>query len=319
MEMINAATSTPSPFLPNTTIQYAFDSTSLGYLKRCPRLYYYTIICGWTSAEDNVDLRFGIEYHRALQEYDIHKAGGLKHDDAVRRTLRGLLTRNHEWPFDHKFKTKEALIRTTLWYLEKFRDDPAKTYIMENGKPAVELSFRFELDWGPYNSVASGAPQPYVLAGHLDRVVIFNDEHFVMDRKTTTKTLSDYYFAQFEPDNQMTLYSLAAKVILEAPIKGVIIDAAQVMTESSRFVRNFTYRTDTQLDEWVNDLEHWFSFAEYYAEQDYWPQNDTACDKYGGCRFRQVCSKAPQVREQFLNAKFVQLPKEERWNPLKPR
>ena len=158
-----------------------------------------------------------------------------------------------------------------------------------------------------------------MLSGHLDRVVVFNDEHFVMDRKTTTKTLTDYYFAQFEPDNQMTLYSLAAKVILEAPIKGVIIDAAQVMAESSRFVRNFTYRTDTQLDEWIKDLETWLSFAEYYAEQNYWPQNDTACDKYGGCRFRSVCSKAPQVRDQFLSAKFVQLPKEERWNPLKPR
>jgi hypothetical protein len=312
---MDASTNPTSPFLPNTTIQYAWDSTTLGYLKRCPRLYYYTIICGWTTTDDSVDLRFGIEYHRALQEYDIYKAGGAKHNDAVRRALRGLLTRNHEWPFDHKYKTKEALIRTTLWYLEKFRDDPAQTYIMESGKPAVELSFRFELDWGP----ESATSQPYMLTGHLDRVVRFNEEHFVMDRKTTTKTLTDYYFAQFEPDNQMTLYSLAAKVILEAPIKGVIVDAAQVMAEASRFVRNFTYRTDTQLDEWIKDLETWLSFAEYYAEQNYWPQNDTACDKYGGCRFRQVCSKAPQVRDQFLNAKFVQLPKEERWNPLKPR
>jgi len=313
--MLEKTTDAQSPFLPNTTIQYAWDSTSLGYLKRCPRLYYYTVLCGWTSVEDSVDLRFGIEYHRTLQEYDVLKSTGLKHDDAVRGALRSLLTRAHEWPFDHKFKTKEALIRTCLWYMEKFRDDPAKTYILENGKPAVELSFRFDLDWGP----DAATDQPYMLCGHLDKVVVYNDELFDLDRKTTTKTLSDYYFAQFEPDNQMTLYSLAAKVILDAPIKGVIIDAAQVLTESSRFVRNFTYRTEGQLDEWIKDLEYWFSMAEYYAEQNYWPQNDTACDKYGGCRFRQICSKDPGVRQRYLEAKYVQLPKEERWNPLKPR
>src|SRR6516225_997606 len=102
--MLEKTTDAQSPFLPNTSIQYAWDSTSLGYLKRCPRLYYYTIICGWTSTEDNVDLRFGIEYHQALQEYDTFKARGLEHNDAVRRTLRGLLTRCHEWPFDHKYK-----------------------------------------------------------------------------------------------------------------------------------------------------------------------------------------------------------------------
>jgi hypothetical protein len=30
-----------SPFLPGTKIQFAWDSTSLGMLKTCPRLYQY--------------------------------------------------------------------------------------------------------------------------------------------------------------------------------------------------------------------------------------------------------------------------------------
>jgi hypothetical protein len=44
--------------------------------------------------------------------------------------------------------------------------------------------------------------------------------------------------------------------------------------------------------------------------------NDTACDKYGGCEFREVCSKSPSVRDKFLKADFKQ---EEPWNPLIPR
>ena len=43
------ALATTSPFLPATHIQYAWDSTSLGYLKTCPRLYQYIMIEGWQS------------------------------------------------------------------------------------------------------------------------------------------------------------------------------------------------------------------------------------------------------------------------------
>jgi hypothetical protein len=210
-----------------------------------------------------------------------------------------------------------------VWYLDQFENDPAKTVILNDGRPAVELSFQFDLDWGPRISrnvpgatVTEESTQPYILCGHLDRVVEYMDSLFVMDRKTTTTTPSAYYFNSFEPNNQMSLYTLASKVILGSPIKGVIIDAAQVLADSSRYVRGFTYRTSDQLDEYVKDLEYWFNLAESYAEADYWPMNDTACDKYGGCRFRDICSKSPSVREQFLKSAFE---KGERWNPLRIR
>jgi hypothetical protein len=117
----------------------------------------------------------------------------------------------------------------------------------------------------------------------------------------------------------MTLYTLASQIILNSPIKGVIIDAAQILADSSRFVRGFTYRTPDQLDEWMLDLKHLLKYAEACATEGYWPQHDTACDKFGGCRFREVCSKSPQVRKNFLASDFVQQEEAERWNPLKPR
>jgi hypothetical protein len=200
-------------------------------------------------------------------------------------------------------------------YLDYFQNDPAETYILESGKPAVELSFRFELDWGPTPD------QPYLLCGHLDKVVSFGGELFTLDRKTTTSTLGTQYFKQWEPNNQMTLYTLAGRVVLESNIRGVMVEAAQVMLEKepNRFVRDITYRTQDQLDEWLRDLEYHLNQAEAYAMAEYWPMNDTSCDKFGGCRYREVCSKNPSVRDQFLGADFHQLPPEERWNPLKSR
>jgi hypothetical protein len=323
-----------SCFLPGTNIQFAWDSTSLGYLKTCPRLYYYHMIEGWTSNDESVHLRFGIEYHRALQDFDIAKANGIKHDDAVHDTIQELVLRTVDFNPDHKTKTKDNLIRTVIWYLETFKDDSAETVILSDGRPAVEQSFRFELDWGPQTRTQheymaetdddsviriEEREQPYILSGHLDRVVTFQGQTFVMDRKTTTTTPSDYYFNQFEPNNQMTLYSFASKVVLDAPVRGVIIDCAQIAVGFSRFVRGFTYRTPEQIEEWVNDLHYWFALQEQFAIADNLPMNDQACGMYGGCRFREVCSKQKSVRPNFLAANFRQLPKEERWNPLKPR
>lgn len=333
------------PFLPGTKIQFAWDSTSLGYLKTCPRLYQYIMIDGWGSRDESVHLRFGIEYHKALEDYDRLKADGASPDEALRTTIQETLARTYGWNVDEdsragKYKNRRSLLRIVIDYLDHFKDDPAETVILQNGLPAVELSFKFELDWGPKASEpgvrqypgeyteediateearVEASRQPYLLSGHLDRVVSFNSALFVMDRKTTTTTLSPYYFAQYEPSNQMTLYSLAAKVILESPIKGVVIDAAQILTDSSRFVRGFTYRTPDQLEEWTEDLRFWFGLAEHYATVNYWPMNDTACDKFGGCRFRGICSKSPQVREQFLKSDFDKLEESARWNPLKPR
>lgn len=325
----------PSPFLPGTKIRVAWDSTCIGAFKTCPRLYQLSILEGWTNHDESVHLRFGIEYHQALQDYDLSRADGVGHDDAVHDVIHALLDRTEEFNPDHKTKTREGLLRTVVWYLDKFRDDPATTHILSDGKPAVEQSFRFELDWGPESAEESEAicrareqgnfsevshiNQHYVLCGHLDRIVNFAGELYVMDRKTTSYKPSQWYFTKYEPDNQMTLYSLAGKVVLNAPIRGVIIDAAQIGDGWTEFGRGITMRTEEQIEEWLGDLRYWFARAEACAIEDYYPMNDTACDKFGGCRFREICSKSPRVREQFLKSKFKQLPPDQRWNPLIPR
>lgn len=309
---------TDSPYIPNTKVQYAFDSTSLGYLKTCPRLYYYTQIEGWTTVEDSVHLRFGQEYHLALQDYDLSLAAGISHDDAVHDVVQELLIRIKDYDFDHKTKTRDSLVRTVIWYLDKFKNDPAKTFILSDGKPAVEQSFRYELDWGPKVQVEN-EPQHYLLCGHLDRVVTYNDDLYVMDRKTTSFALTQRYFSQYEPHNQMSLYTFAGNVVLHTPVRGVIIDAVQVLEQESIFGRGFTFRTPDQLTEWLEDLRYWFMLQEQFAIADTWPMNDTACDKFGGCRFRSICSKSPSSRQRFLEGNFRKLPPESRWNPLAVR
>lgn len=302
--------------------QYAWDSTSLGWLKTCPRLYQYHMIEGWTGKGEKVHLEFGIHYHTALERYDKHRATGASHDDALHLTVSAAL--NDTWDYytdrpwraakdldpDDKtsLKCRENLIRTIVWYLDKFKDDRAYTKLGPAG-PMVELHFQFEMDFN------IKLERPYALCGYLDRVVEFQGENFVMDRKTTTSTLGSYYFDRFDPDNQMSLYTVASQVAFRTPVKGVIIDAAQIAVGFSRFVRSFVFKTPDQIDEWLKDLKIWLAQAESYAKAKYWPQNDKACHLYGGCTFRNICSKSPLVRDRFLESNFERRP----WNPLIPR
>ena len=350
---MDAKPQTQSPFLPGTHIQYAWSSTTLDLLKTCPRKYQYTVIDGWGSRSDSIHLRFGIEYHHALQDYAIARAEGMKHEDAIHECIRALHARVWNWNPDRntragKYKNRETILGLVVDYLDHFGgDDPAKTVILDDGKPAVELSFRFELDWGPqqgprctglgdchklgenaklYSGESWSCPscdkttQPYLLCGHLDRVVTFHDELYVMDRKTSISTLGTYWFDQWSPSNQMTLYSLAGEIMLNQPVKGVILDAAQVLLEKpNTFVRGFAYRSTDQLTEWLTDLRYFLREAEDYATAGYWPQNDTACNKYGGCEFREVCSRSPAVRETFLAAQFDKTDLNQAWNPFYDR
>lgn len=311
-------------------LQVAWDSTSLGDLKECPRKYFLNIIEGYAESGANIHLDFGGALHKVLEMFDKHVAEGDPFELARRKAVRLAMeisgTRSRErneegeeigevkffpWspPEKDKMKSRENFVRTIVWYLEEFREDPAKTEILKDGRAAVEMSFSFNMD------IDTPEGAPYILCGHLDRSVDFTGQKFVMDRKTTKSTIGPQWFKKFSPDNQMSLYTLAAQVIRGEKSHGVIVDGIQLAVSFSRFVRGFAYRTPAMLEEWYYDVKYWIKQAEAFALSRYWPMNDTACDKYGGCPFRDICNKDPSVRVRFLESNYIK----RRWDPIKVR
>lgn len=322
----------------NPFLQIAWDSTSLGALKKCPRYYQLSIVEGWRLTprygwkSNTLHLRFGHLYHRALEYYDHMKSAGWNHDDAMALAIVDMVhgcVDKHEvegetfyevWNPNGELdedkaklnsKTVPTLIRTVVWFLERFGEkDPATTLQLANGKPAVELSFRFEAGFKTQST-----NEPVLLSGHLDRLAEYAGGNYVMDRKTSKNALTSRYFEAYNPHNQMSLYSIAGRVVGEAQISGVIIDAVQITKGASSFERGITPRTAGSLDEWLVDFKHYVQLAEIYAAERYWPMNDTACDNYGGCTFRRICSRDPRVRSAFLKTDFHI----EAWDPLRVR
>ncbi len=291
--------------------QFAWDSVSRGAAKTCPRYYQLSIIEGWRGKQQSVDLAFGIWLHEGRECYYRERAHGAAHDDAldvaVARTLQATWdkTLGRPWFSDHPTKNRFTLIRSLVWYLDQWQDDPLQTVMLGENRPAVELSFR-------YDSGIRVAGETVLLCGHIDRIVSINDMIFPTDLKSTKATIgtaASTYFDQFSPDDQMSGYTHATRVHYRLQPSGVIIDAAQIAVGFTRFLRGHTPRTAAQLDEWhdgFRELVH--RFADY-AKRGFWPMNEKACFR---CDLRRVCAKSPQTRQKWLAADYVQ----RTWDPL---
>lgn len=306
----NNSLSTISP-----RFQFAWDSTSIGALKTCPRYYQYSILEGWQPREISVHLTFGLHFHSALERYDHLIFGGMDKDQALREVVKYVLTitwdsaKNRPWISDDPNKNRMTLLRSVVWYLDQFRDDPIQTVRLANGKPAVELSFRFD------SGYSSSKGESILLCGHLDRLAELNDKAFVLDRKTTKTTIGPSFFDKFTPDNQMSLYAIAGKIVYNIQIEGIIVDGAQIAQSFTRFLRGVVPRTESVLEEWYYDLGQYLALAETFAANNYWPMNDKSCGQYGGCPFRRICSLPESVRQQWLKADFHK----RIWDPLQVR
>lgn len=340
-------------------LQLAWDSTSLDLLKTCPHKYFQTIIEGRRPRAFSPSLTFGGLLHKGLERYDHARIlQGLNHEQAQEyalwQTLHEAGTVEQRCPYcgsseitpepesghvvcracemrfgdaeidkrwrplftpEHKPRTVATLARTIVWYTEHFKDDPAKTVILSNGRPAVELSFRYPI------GMTAPTGEDYLLCGHLDRLVDFAGDRYVQDRKTTARTIDQAFFKKFNPDNQMSNYSLASKIVFGLPARGVMIDGIQVAVGFTRFQRGFTHRSPAQLEEWLAETKAWIKLAESMALSQFWFRNDTSCHHYaksdgtGGCPFRELCSRDPSVRPNFEKTEY----KIERWNPLETR
>lgn len=291
--------------------QWIWDSTSLKRAETCLRKYQYEALEGWHSQSSNVNLWFGGIYASSLEHFHKYRAEGMSHDDAAFEVVKSALEAtwdkeaNQPTSFNDPAKTRENLIRTIIWYLDTFEDDYFQTYVTSKGAAAVEFTFKIPVDNG------------LIFSGHIDRLCVDKEgEIFVHDQKTTKQTLSPYYFNQFKPDVQFSMYTFAGKMIYDAPVKGVIVDAAQIAVGFTRFARMPTYRTDDELEEWYGEMMYLVEKVHEAVERNYFPRNTASCNNYGGCPFREVCSRPHHVRDNFLEGMFT---KGDRWDPLIPR
>lgn len=313
MDLDTSKNSSFSPKLPG--LQLAIDSTSLGAFKECPRKYYYSIILGWQPKDTSVHLVFGILMHSGTEQYHHARSAGESHENALEIALHWVLKVTWDkklgrpWISGDSYKNRLTLIRTLLWYLDQWAAENLDNIILSNGKPAVELSFHFD------SGYQASTGESFLFCGHLDRLVMFNGQPWISDIKTTKSELSPYFWQQFNPNNQFSMYMLAGQVAFAQPVQGIIVDGAQVLVDSSRFQRHPIPYDKSKIDEWYLATGWWIAKMDECAQAGSWPMNEKSCSNYGGCPFLAVCAKPPGAREQWLKADFRQ----RIWDPMQKR
>ena len=284
-------------------VQFVWSATTIKMAETCLRYYQYVMVEGWHPKADGPHLRFGGHYARAIEQFHKRTAYGEDRETAIREVVREALIDTWDrteddpggkpWDSGHNFKTRETLIRSIIWYFEQFAEDKALPVLLGDGTPGVELNVQLDVD------------DDIIFSAHLDRLADYADNLYVMDQKTTGSTVSQRYFEQYSPDSQMSLYTFLGKASFGIPVKGVIIDAAQIAVGFTRFERGMTFRTDGQLHEWYDGAMATIKRAQAATRENYFPQNPSACGNYGGCPFRTVCSRDPSARKNFLAGDFI--------------
>lgn len=207
-------------------------------------------------------------------------------------------------------KDRFGLVRMVAWWADEQPEEfgtGVDPYAFPDGTPAVELSGKVPLPF------VNKYGEPYILCVHIDSIATFGQEHFVRDHKTTKHAPDKKYFSGFMPHVQMDTYDLFGNLMYpDLDMKGVMIDAAQLLQSGARFGKGVTYRSDTLRQEYLEDLQFWLNQAEQFAEARHWPMNRANCWL---CPFKGVCSKEPVQRGQFLLSDFTQ----RHWNPLEER
>lgn len=208
-------------------------------------------------------------------------------------------------------KNRQSLIRALIWYgLDQPEniEDGFHPYTFPDGTMAVELSGRLPL---PYKAPTG---ENYMLTWNFDYIGQMGSELFIVDNKTTRKTLNAQFFDTYSPDTQFDTYSMLATLAYPGlNIRGVMVDAVQVMVGGVELGRHPYYKSEEQHEEHLHDLGWWIRAAEQYATESYWPMNKRSCWL---CPFKKVCSQSPSQRDGYLASNFTKGP---RWDPLHER
>jgi hypothetical protein len=299
--------------------QLVLDSTSVKAMFHCPRRYYYELVLGLRTPQQSRDLTFGIAYQEALVEYESCRAGEYTHDEAVRNALWVGLTKGKSLPLDPKadgadskpiVKRKDNLARAIINYCDQFGiNDPIQTIRLANGKPAVELSFRFG------SGIGFSDGEEIEFSGHLDRAASGgpNSPVYIVDNKSTGKQINSDYVLQYTPDPQISHYTIGGKVAFHFEVTGVLIDACQVLANAVDLKRFPVSRTPDQISEYYQNVEALVHTYDGYRKARYWPMNESACHI---CPFRRgLCSHDPGTRALHAKHDFVRRV----WDPAVPR
>lgn len=271
-----------------------FDYTMMSTFLRCRRRYYYRMVRHLTGKTEALAPLFGKWIHKALdiwfKEHDIDKAIQVFKNNYVGNDL------------DNK-RTIPMGEKILKLYAEKYEHEGFKVL-------ATEKQFSLPLPVAPQTN----------LIGRIDKIIEWDGAVLVLDHKTTSR-LGYEFFYKIKPNMQFDGYIWAARQLGYPICNGILLDAILVakgllvpaqMAKLTPLARDVSYRTEEDLQAYLNNVKCIISDMQKCYTEDVWCQNTESCCDFVECPYRRICKEDESVRERIIEMDF----KVDKWNPL---
>lgn len=263
-----------------------YDNSQLQEFKNCQYRYWLKYGEGYKKRQeggDSHDRAFGTAIHAGLETH--YKGGGW--DDCKLAFTK--LYPDQLQP-DDLAKTQENGIRILEAYIEHYRQEDKKWKVL-----ACEEVGEMELAPGIKYTVK------------ID-LIVENLEHggiYVVDHKTTGKSFDYRYWAQFEPNSQLTGYCAYAEFRFGACsgafINGIRLGHRQRAYKGEpagfyyEFQRQLFNRNQKQINDWKQNALGWIEQLQNAKDNNRWLKNEAACTY---CQYRPICIPVWDPRDE---------------------
>lgn len=294
----------PEEVVERTNVRKGEFSPSSFISSECLRKFYFEKLLKLTSVHTQAPLVYGSAIHSAV-EYFYRNIGSetMTYEEVQINAVQAFVNYWLKYPImgDAK-RTLEGGILTIGRYCDAYRDDAVQFEEADiEGK-----------QWVPM-------PNGTMMQVRLDRVAAHEGTVGVIDTKTSSSPLTNWYFSQYEQHIPTSLYYWTMEQLL-GRCDFIMIDAILVppptrTSKSLPFARRTFMRTEKQIEEAVRTycgrtdyLMKGLDLSED-KKMDHYYQNQNRCPDYGGCPYLGICKhgmdhpsigidfKTPEMRE----------------------
>ncbi len=273
----------------------ARDSTSRTHFKKCPRMYFYRIVLGYSEKETKPYFKFGAAYHKfmeilELSWYDPITGEGDKDEDNpahIHKALEAAV----------KLYGKDDPPTGTQWdHLNLARMAQCCAYAAKKWKR--------EKKGGKLKVI--GVEQPFEvflkdgvtrLGGKADVFLLWTGTHAGKDFKTTGMT-AEKFQRGINPNDQFNGYLLGLSLLSGNHVGTLLVDTLfikkptkQKPSPDPEIEIYAVSKTEKELKRFEDETIWWEGLINESREKDFWPMNETHC---WNCIYRAVCSKGTE-------------------------
>jgi hypothetical protein len=293
---------------PRFEFPQVIDATMLSNWRSCHQKFFRCYTEHWKPKGESIHLHAGAAFARGLEvTRRAFYGNGKDSESAIEAGMRALIEAygDFECP-ESSAKSLDRMMGALEYYFHiwPLGSDPCVPHQFPSGAYGIEFSFATPL---PYLHPVSH--EPVIYAGRSDMIADFAGGLYIEDDKTASQ-LGASWSKQWDLRSQFTGYCWAASES-GLDVNGVIVRGVSILKTRYDTAEAITYRPKWQIDRWLKQVVHDLAAIERAWRDNYWGWAlDHACDEYGGCAFKQICTSAEP--ESWLPMYF----EKRKWNPL---